>query len=323
MANDDPKWNAGDGDRAAVNGAQTEGANQEAAARGHNSKSRKTVIGMGVPEPVLPASAIRGDAVIVLLGPKDAQARPAPVRASTPVAGSTQASPGAYSQSVHTGPEHVGPIPRVAAQPLDSSPPPQQQKSAPPSSRRRADTPAAFDPSRAYPDAPAAQPYTGARRSGIPVVRPVSPIVFQLGIVLPLLAAPAVGALSVRFHALLPVALLLVWTSWSLALVLVHRAWSAIQDGAARTSPGRAVWLLLVPVFNLYWAFQAFAGFATDYNHFIERHSVDAQPISKNLVLATMVVPGVGLLLAWRVIGSVCAAINAIWRVGSRTTVKG
>jgi hypothetical protein len=54
---------------------------------------------------------------------------------------------------------------------------------------------------------------------------------------------------------------------------LIYRMWKAIQDGNARTTPGRAVGLLFVPFFNFYWAFQAFAGFARDYNAYAQRHA--------------------------------------------------
>ena len=48
--------------------------------------------------------------------------------------------------------------------------------------------------------------------------------------------------------------------------ILFHRMWSAIQGADARTTPGRAVGFLFVPVFNLYWVFQAIWGWAKDYN---------------------------------------------------------
>jgi len=43
-------------------------------------------------------------------------------------------------------------------------------------------------------------------------------------------------------------------------LVLLHRAWTSINDGCARTSPRRAVWLLIVPFFNVYWMFHVILG---------------------------------------------------------------
>src|SRR5687767_6774080 len=56
---------------------------------------------------------------------------------------------------------------------------------------------------------------------------------------------------------------------------LYYRAWKAIQDGHARTTPGKAVGFLLIPLFNLYWMFPALWGFSKDYNAYIERHSIN------------------------------------------------
>jgi hypothetical protein len=49
-------------------------------------------------------------------------------------------------------------------------------------------------------------------------------------------------------------------------LLLVHRMWRALPAATARTTPGKAVGFLFIPLFNLYWIFQVFWGFARDYN---------------------------------------------------------
>lgn len=83
---------------------------------------------------------------------------------------------------------------------------------------------------------------------------------------------------------------------------LVHKMWAAIQDGNVRTSPGKAVGFLFIPFFNLYWAFQAFPGWATDYNNYLKRHGIDAKPVPHGLFLAfpilvlCAVIPVVGIL---------------------------
>jgi len=59
--------------------------------------------------------------------------------------------------------------------------------------------------------------------------------------------------------------------------------WKAIQDGHARTTPGPAVGLLFVPLFNLYWVFPAYRGFAEDFNRFTRRHSINAPPLPTGL----------------------------------------
>jgi hypothetical protein len=48
-------------------------------------------------------------------------------------------------------------------------------------------------------------------------------------------------------------------------LRLWYRAWATLPPARARASPRRAIGLLFVPVFNLYWVFQLSAGFAADH----------------------------------------------------------
>ncbi|WP_410969288.1 hypothetical protein, partial [Salmonella sp. SAL04284] len=54
--------------------------------------------------------------------------------------------------------------------------------------------------------------------------------------------------LLVGIAALLPLVF-----SMIVVLLCVHRMWAAIQDRYVRTTPGKAVGFLLIPVFNLYW----------------------------------------------------------------------
>lgn len=63
-------------------------------------------------------------------------------------------------------------------------------------------------------------------------------------------------------------------------LSLLYKAWASIQDGRARTTPGRAVGFMLVPVFNLYWSFRVIYGFAEDYNRFLDRYQIKGKRLS-------------------------------------------
>ena len=131
---------------------------------------------------------------------------------------------------------------------------------------------------------------------------------------------------------LLPVVLSLLFATALLVLgaivvmVLIHKMWASIQDGHARTTPGRAVGFLFIPFFSLYWIFPAFWGFAKDYNAFTLRHGLkDAPTLSPGLFLAYSllllagVVPLVGVLsvpVAFVVgivmISRICDAVNAV-----------
>lgn len=114
--------------------------------------------------------------------------------------------------------------------------------------------------------------------------------------------------------------------------VLLYKAWSAIQDGHARTTPAAAVGLMFVPLFNLYWQFQVIWGFAVDYNRYIERHRLgvarlpDGLFLTANILMCGMVIPFLNLLVAlvlfWiqlAIVAKICDGVNAI--AGKVTTV--
>jgi hypothetical protein len=68
-------------------------------------------------------------------------------------------------------------------------------------------------------------------------------------------------------------------------IMLVYKLWSAINDGQARTTPGKAAGFMLIPLFNLYWIFQAVHGFAQDYNKYIARHGYRVPQLDEKLFL--------------------------------------
>ncbi|MCA9627773.1 MAG: hypothetical protein KC766_08910, partial [Myxococcales bacterium] len=177
----------------------------------------------------------------------------------------------------------------------------------------------AYDPTRAYPELPSAAPYEPSPASvqGSRGDVSVNKWAYRGALFGGLVLTIALGALAAVqpklafLAAMAPIGFVLGWIS---QFVLLYRCWQAIQDGNARTTPGKAVGLLFVPLLNLYWVFNVLPGFATDYNRYIQRHRVDAEPLSQNLILAAMVVPGLGLVLWWIVIGRLCDAVNALRR---------
>jgi len=79
-------------------------------------------------------------------------------------------------------------------------------------------------------------------------------------------------------------------------LIFLYKAWEAIQDGHARTGPCKAIGFLFIPFFNLYWLFQAYWGFAKDYNYYISRHGITAaRRLPDGLFLAYCIL----ILLSW------------------------
>lgn len=71
-----------------------------------------------------------------------------------------------------------------------------------------------------------------------------------------------------------------------ISLILLYRFWNIIQDGQARTTPGKAVGFLFIPFFNLYWYFVSHVGLAQDTNAYLEARNIQAPRINEGLVLA-------------------------------------
>jgi hypothetical protein len=125
--------------------------------------------------------------------------------------------------------------------------------------------------------------------------------------------------------ALLALVALLVSTGAGIAgLRLTYRMWTAIQDGQARMTPGRAVGYLFIPFFNFYWVFQVIVGFASDFNAFVKRRGLTVVPLPRGLFIVFVVLGALGaipyleilatgwLVLGVIVIGQLCDGVNAI-----------
>lgn len=71
--------------------------------------------------------------------------------------------------------------------------------------------------------------------------------------------------------------------------IILYRSWEQIQDGQARTTPGKAVGFLFIPFFNLYWIFEAYTGFVRDSNAYIQRYALPVKTQDEGLATATCV----------------------------------
>jgi hypothetical protein len=76
----------------------------------------------------------------------------------------------------------------------------------------------------------------------------------------------------------------------------IYRIWAAIQDGPARTTPGRAVGFLFIPVFNLYWIFVAYWGWAKDFNRYVEEKGLPAPRVHQKTTLALCILALVAMV---------------------------
>jgi len=86
--------------------------------------------------------------------------------------------------------------------------------------------------------------------------------------------------------------------------IIVYRSWKLIQDGYARTTPGKAIGFCFIPFYNFYWIFQAFPGLAKDTNAFVARRSLaiprvdDSLPTVFCILTLCSAIPYVGYVTA-------------------------
>ena len=116
--------------------------------------------------------------------------------------------------------------------------------------------------------------------------------------------------------------------------VLYYKMWAAIQDGHARTTPGIAIGFMFIPLFNIYWMFQAIWGYSKDYNEYLRRYSIQAKPLPEGLFLTGCILP----LLGWLpfvgsiigianfvifiiIVNAICYSINALANTQPKTAV--
>ncbi len=68
--------------------------------------------------------------------------------------------------------------------------------------------------------------------------------------------------------------------------IMLYRFWELIQDGYARTTPGKAIGFLFIPFFNYYWIFEAYHGLSKDLNAYLNRYGIAAERLDEGLSLA-------------------------------------
>ncbi|HHH11857.1 MAG TPA: hypothetical protein ENK23_07280, partial [Sorangium sp.] len=158
-----------------------------------------------------------------------------------------------------------------------------------------------FMADRAFPQLPRA-PKVTARAAPRPKVSHVelSPLLYRAALFGPLAGVVVAGAYAtVASVPAIPIAIaaaLLVFVA-GVQLSLVYHMWAAIRDEHTPLQPRTAALLLLLPLFNVYWAFRVLPGYATAYNAFTARYLLRLPRLSQNLILASMVVPVFGVAI--------------------------
>lgn len=104
-------------------------------------------------------------------------------------------------------------------------------------------------------------------------------------------------------------------------MLILHRGWQSVQDGAAQTSPGKAVGYSFIPFFNLYWIFVAHVGLMKEFNRLAEARGRQDQKVSEGFSLTYCILaatlcfasfaPAFGVVLIWQTIGAVKDLENA------------
>lgn len=103
--------------------------------------------------------------------------------------------------------------------------------------------------------------------------------------------------------------------------LILHRAWSAVQDGVTTVTPGKAVGFCFIPFFNLYWNFVAHVGLMKEINRLAEARGRPDQKVNEGFALTfcilaaticlAIVAAPFGVVLIWQTIGAVKDLENA------------
>lgn len=121
-----------------------------------------------------------------------------------------------------------------------------------------------------------------------------------------------------------------------LYFILIYKMWLAIDGLGARTSPGKAVGFMFIPLFNLYWMFQVFWGWTVDFNKIAKERNFNSPHMPEGLALTATIfgvigfIPYLGLLL-WPVqiilltilFTKICNGINSMPEIPSEQRVTG
>lgn len=122
--------------------------------------------------------------------------------------------------------------------------------------------------------------------------------------------AAMVGLISVG------VAGMLLLFSSLLSYMYLYRAWKCLRFGSPRTTAGKAVGFMFIPLFNIYWFFVAFYGLAQDWNRITASHpNLQGAPrMNEGLFLTFIILSlagGFGGLILWFIIyKQICDGVN-------------
>jgi hypothetical protein len=73
-------------------------------------------------------------------------------------------------------------------------------------------------------------------------------------------------------------------------MILIYELWKIIPADYCRTTPGKAVGFLFIPLFNYYWIFQVLLGWTKDFNSYTSKNNLNVQKMPEDVALALSIV---------------------------------
>jgi hypothetical protein len=95
---------------------------------------------------------------------------------------------------------------------------------------------------------------------------------------------------------------LMLFVSAIIFFAWIWNLWASLPESHRKHSPAKATLLLLIPLWNIYWIFEAVWGWTKSYNAFLQEENVNLQQASEGIALSipilmlTSVIPGLNLL---------------------------
>ncbi|MBN1881175.1 MAG: hypothetical protein JW885_03295 [Deltaproteobacteria bacterium] len=111
-----------------------------------------------------------------------------------------------------------------------------------------------------------------------------------------------------------PIAILYVIFMFIMFILFHYRMWAAVYDERVKTSPGMAVFLLFVPIYNFIWIFKFYFGFVQHYNENVERYgqNTGVKPIEGYAFFAMPILSVMGAILEFVEAGAMSIIVNIL-----------